>query len=379
MISINGKIPLRIHPFFWVLVAIIGWLNSGTVLGTALWAVVIFFSVLIHEYGHALTAIAFGQKASIDLVAFGGATQRQGGKLKLWQEFIVVFNGPLAGFLLFLATYFIYLNVNQDNLSPIWQFLIQITFKANLFWTILNLLPVHPLDGGRLIAIIGEAVWGIRGIKIALMISVIFSLVLSVFLFTLNEIFLGAIFLMLAFESYRTWKGYLYVTQKDMDQSLRQLLFKAEQNISLGEIEEAKNILKEIRESTHSGLTYETATRDLAELLTKEGNIKEAYDILLPLKNRLNPEGIKQLQLLAYRNQDWKNGIDIGTIAYQYIPNYDVALLNAFFHAELGQSRPAIGWLQCAIKDGLPNVKAILSKHEFDQIRYTSEFQELQN
>ena len=41
----------------------IGWLNSALILGTAIWAVVILVSVLIHEYGHALTAFVFGQES----------------------------------------------------------------------------------------------------------------------------------------------------------------------------------------------------------------------------------------------------------------------------------------------------------------------------
>src|SRR3546814_18959362 len=66
------------------------WLSSGTVGGTLVWTVIVFLSVLIHEYGHALTAVAFGQRARIELVALGGVTQRSGTKLNLWKEFIIV-------------------------------------------------------------------------------------------------------------------------------------------------------------------------------------------------------------------------------------------------------------------------------------------------
>jgi hypothetical protein len=40
----------------------------------------------------------------------------------------------------------------------------------------------------------------------------------------------------------------------------------------------------------------------------------------------------------------------------------------------LGQVRPALGWLQRAINDGLPNIRAILTKKEFDNIRQTPQF-----
>ncbi len=95
MISIRGKIPIRIFPVFWVLAIAIGWINSYELMATfdamlisiAIWVVIIVISVLVHEYGHALTAIVFGQTARIDLMGMGGLTQREGKKLKLWKEF----------------------------------------------------------------------------------------------------------------------------------------------------------------------------------------------------------------------------------------------------------------------------------------------------
>ena len=100
------KIPLKISPFFWVTAGLIGWINSmGTFhpfILTLIWIGVIFVSILIHEYGHALTSRYFGQHPRIQLVAFGGLTIPEGKRLKGWREFLVVLNGPLFGFLLFL-------------------------------------------------------------------------------------------------------------------------------------------------------------------------------------------------------------------------------------------------------------------------------------
>jgi stage IV sporulation protein FB len=100
MIKINGTIPLAITPTFWMLAALIGYLNSQSLPLTLIWMVVIIISVLVHEYGHALTAMAFGQRARIELVSFGGVTHRHGHKLNLWKEFLVVLNGPCLGLLL---------------------------------------------------------------------------------------------------------------------------------------------------------------------------------------------------------------------------------------------------------------------------------------
>ena len=85
--------------------ALIGWLNTQTIQGALEWTVMIFVSVLFHEFGHALTAVSFGQIARIDLLGFGGLTQRHGPKLNLWKEFLIVLNGPCAGLLLFIIAF----------------------------------------------------------------------------------------------------------------------------------------------------------------------------------------------------------------------------------------------------------------------------------
>src|SRR5690625_4019364 len=108
MITIPGKIPVSIHPLFWLIAFFIGWMWTMTLTGALICVFVILFSVLFHEFGHALTAILFGQKTRIELAAFGGFTYREGRKLKLWEEFFVVLYGPIAGFLLFVIAYTVY-------------------------------------------------------------------------------------------------------------------------------------------------------------------------------------------------------------------------------------------------------------------------------
>lgn len=104
MIVIPGRIPIAIHPLFWIFAAFIGWFYTQTFIGVLIWVGIIFFSVLIHEFGHALTAVVFKQKTQIQLVALGGLTSYEGPKLRFWQQFLIAFNGPLFGFFLFLFT-----------------------------------------------------------------------------------------------------------------------------------------------------------------------------------------------------------------------------------------------------------------------------------
>ena len=52
---------------------------------------------------------------------------------------------------------------------------LEVAVNVNLFWTILNLLPVFPLDGGHLMKIMLEKVFGIRGIKFAFFVSMLLA------------------------------------------------------------------------------------------------------------------------------------------------------------------------------------------------------------
>lgn len=374
MLSIPGKIPIRIFPFFWILIAIIGWISSGgTIQGTAIWAFVILFSVLIHEFGHALTALAFGQEAHIDLVGLGGVTHRNGPKLKLWQEFLIVLDGPLAGVVLLCAAYFIW-NQYGNSLPASVNYALNITVYANIFWTVINLLPVHPLDGGRLFSIILESILGVRGVKIALFLSSLVGLLMSILFFYLQFFLGGALFLMLAFESYRAWQGSLAISDKDEDQALKQLLDNGKEYFKHGRLDDAQRNFEEIRDASSSGVIYNTATELLAVLLQKQGLYREAYAILGPISKKISPESLRVYQQVAYQSGAWQEATKIGERAYQTFPTYDIALINAFSYGLLGEARPAIGWLQRALSDGLPNIKAILSKQEFDKIRSSSPF-----
>lgn len=379
MITIPGRIPIRIFPIFWLLITVIGWINSdGNVLATTIWAIVIFLSVLIHEYGHALTALAFGQEAHINLVGLGGVTQRSGKKLRLWQDFIIIFNGPLAGVLFLLAAELCLMIFSFPEVSLI-RFALTITVQANIFWTILNLLPVHPLDGGRLLSIVMEALLGVRGIKISLFVSCLCSIVISI-LFFLSSLFIaGILFLMLTFESYRAWRESLAVTEKDQDDGMQALLKQAEEELQKGKTQVAKEKLERIREEVSKGVIYVKSTEYLALLLSKEGKFQEAYAILTPLKNKISPEALRLLHQIAYQNNAWQDAIEIGNQAYQTYPTYDIALTNALCHSLLCEARPAVGWLQRALSDGMPNLKTVLSKHEFDGIRNSAVFQEFTN
>lgn len=373
MISIPGRIPIYIFPFFWILILIIGWLNSSTIVGTMIWAVVIFISVLIHEYGHALTALMFGQCAEISLVGFGGLTKRDGPKLSRWQEFLIVLNGPLAGFLTFFVAYFLLGYVGEKR--AILFYALEVAINVNLFWTLLNLLPVIPLDGGHLLRILLEAIFGVRGLKLAFFISIVLASLMGIYFFLIQQIFMGALFLLLAFESYRAWSDVKSMTPQDADEQLQNLVKEGLEDLKANRLEDALTKFSYVRQQAPKGMLYVSATQYAARILVEQGKLKQAYQWLYPLKNRITIDYLLLLQQLTYRLQEWEEAIKIGEQIYQQEPIVDTALINAFSYAIMGKAIPAIGWLRSAFQIGLPDVQKVIERREFDAIRNSEPFQ----
>ena len=89
-------VPVRIHPFFWLVSAVMGWQPNNLPL-VLLWVLCVFASILVHEYGHALMSKAFGYSASIVLWGMGGLCYSQGERTPR-ERLAVVLAGPGAGF-----------------------------------------------------------------------------------------------------------------------------------------------------------------------------------------------------------------------------------------------------------------------------------------
>jgi Zn-dependent protease len=373
MISFPGRIPIMISPFFWFLIIMLGWLNSGSIIGTAIWAAVILVSVLVHEYGHALTALLFGQEAEINLIGFGGLTKRRGAQLSRWKEFIIILNGPLAGFALFFLAYFVLSSSFSTN--PLFLYTFRVALNVNLFWTVLNLLPVFPLDGGHLFKILLEGAFGIRGAKLSFFTSMAIALALGLYLFLTQQILMGALFFMLGFESYRAWADVKRLTPQDSNETLQELLKEGIETMKIGNTKAAFEKFDFIRSQAPKGVLYVNATQFGSRILAEEGQYKKAYDWLYPIKNRLSPDYVLLLHQLAFRVQEWEEAVKIGQEAYQQVPSIDSALINALSYGIMGQATPAVGWLRCAVQLGLPNVLQVAEKREFDSIRSSSAFQ----
>ncbi len=160
--SIRG-ISIGIH-FTWLFVfGLLAWsLAEGIFKGslpqwsaTNRWGVAVlgslllFASVLIHEFSHAIVAQLRGMKVdSITLFIFGGVANIKGEAERPADEFLVAIVGPVTS--LVLAGLFWVLSIVGQASVPVFA-LTGYLATANLLLALFNLIPGFPLDGGRVL------------------------------------------------------------------------------------------------------------------------------------------------------------------------------------------------------------------------------------
>lgn len=372
MIVIPGPIPILIHPFFWAFAALLGWIMGQSLTGMLVWIGIIFVSVLIHEFGHALTAVLFKQKARIQLVAMGGLTSFDGPKLKFWQQFIITLNGPLFGFGLFLiATALLKL-----QFPPFWFQVVKMTQIANLFWTIVNLLPVLPLDGGQLLRIVLESIFGVKGYKASLLIGACIAACIALYFFTMRGFLIGAFFFLFAFQSFELWRKSRFASEDDRTDENKDLMIKAEEALQSGNAAEAKQLLAEIMQKAGDGMIKQNAQQYLAFLAFKEGKRKDCYDLLLPIKDHLADDTLAILHELAAEQRNYSLVVELSAKCYQIDPSQKRAINNARAFAFEKKGEPAGGWLQTAWQYGGMSLGAVLEEEEFKQIQNDPKFKQ---
>ena len=229
--SVAG-IPVRVHPLFWVISFLFGF-SSANLLYTFIWVLAIFLSVLVHELGHAFAFRRYGLRSSIVLHFAGGLTVPESVSwgstwanvaLSPREEIVVSLAGPFSGFL--LATLLVGgVVVSGGSVAVDWllgfiplpavtslpfggafvTLLLAILVSVNVFWGLINLVPVYPLDGGNVAryALLQHDPYD--GVRKSLWLSVVAGGVMAfVGLVFLRSMYMALLFGLLAFQSYQS-------------------------------------------------------------------------------------------------------------------------------------------------------------------------------
>jgi Zn-dependent protease len=228
-------IPVRVSPFFWLMTLILGGDLAGKPTFLLLWIFVIFISILLHEFGHALAFRYFGIHSHVVLYHLGGlavpgddsSSFRTGRSLDSRSHIIVSAAGPgvqlllsaiiillvqVAGHAVRLPLPFLeeWLPVHGGDPIPVMslQFLVHSLLYVNIMWALLNLMPIYPLDGGQIARELFLLYGGGEGIKHSLVLSVLTGAGLAIYGLSSGHTFLAIMFGMLAYSSYTTLQAY---------------------------------------------------------------------------------------------------------------------------------------------------------------------------
>jgi Zn-dependent protease len=204
--------------------------NPGQGVLLLIWIAAVFLSILIHELGHSLAMQRYGIRSYIVLYHFGGLAvpdsassfmgmnQRSspyqqinisaaGPAIQLALAGVVIVSVKLAGYQ--VPTYVPYLadwlhfDEGQRIASTPLLATIESVLWPSIFWALLNLLPVYPLDGGQISRELFTMYSGGAGVRSSLILSMVAAGGIAVWGLTSGNMMLAMMFAMLAFSSFQ--------------------------------------------------------------------------------------------------------------------------------------------------------------------------------
>lgn len=194
--------PVRVHYSFFLIAILLG-LGTGNLILLAIWVAIVFFSVVLHELGHAIASEYYGRAPQIELYQMGGRTiSTRYSLLSYPKEILISFAGPLAGFilggLLLLVTR---LTGGIDNAYLGWT--VGQAIWVNIGWGIINLIPILPLDGGNIMRNLYHWLRNPYDERTPLIISIVFGvLAILAALLLLRSLYLALLLGLLVVRNY---------------------------------------------------------------------------------------------------------------------------------------------------------------------------------
>ncbi|UOQ46254.1 site-2 protease family protein [Halobacillus salinarum] len=196
---------IHVHPLFF-------FLAFSALLTGAIYEFIILFSIVaIHELGHFFTARYFGWRVEcIEFWLFGGAVVSEEHNTRPFHEqVLVVIAGPLQHVWIFILVFGLQIYAGPHHL-------LEQALEFNGLILLCNLLPIWPLDGGKLVFYCCNQFLSFRNsLTMALLLSsVILSVTMSWLIFadkwTLASILLASFLIV---ENLLEWKrrGYTFI------------------------------------------------------------------------------------------------------------------------------------------------------------------------
>jgi Zn-dependent protease len=155
-------IGVYVHTTFFILLAWVAFAHwqtghsAGAVLAGVAFILALFGCVVLHEFGHALTARRFGIRTrDITLLPIGGVARLERMPDDPRQELWVALAGPAVNVTIAAALFVVVLGTGPfappETLSVTGGSFLERLMIVNVFLAAFNMLPAFPMDGGRVL------------------------------------------------------------------------------------------------------------------------------------------------------------------------------------------------------------------------------------
>jgi stage IV sporulation protein FB len=239
-------VPVRVHPFFWLVALMMGAGGFGgrqvDAVEALIWVVVTFVSILVHEFGHATMQRAYGGHPWITLYGLGGLASCNDCDRSPRSQIIISLAGPIAGFLLAAIVIFamrltghaIGFNLSRNGIDfeslglerilhgtfgpiavyfePVQSHVLNVVIwdalQVNILWGLINLMPIYPLDGGRVSRELFTLGNPRSGIIQSLQLSIGVTALLAAYFLLHERYYTGAMFGYFAYANIQTLQAY---------------------------------------------------------------------------------------------------------------------------------------------------------------------------
>ncbi|HET9945875.1 MAG TPA: M50 family metallopeptidase [Actinomycetes bacterium] len=331
--------PVTVDISFLIVVGILGWRPGVEVRDVVIWVVLAAVSVLVHELGHAVVARTTGASPVITLAGLGGLTSYvPPAPVSRARSIAISVAGPAVGIVIGLVL--VAVEVAVDVRSNLWSSVLSLGIYITFFWSVLNLLPILPLDGGQTMRELLPGSRAQREVRAAV-VSVVTAVLIAVVAVRAGYVFGALMALFLVAANVMTIRQSREVKQLDVSQQVSRLLW-------AGRVDDARHLAGERSEELDQRMLDVLAVVGPGDDGAKDGAAAHSGDaghgeamarLRSAAQHPTDPTGSTLLLLADRARRDWPSVAETVRSAPALGSAAVVAVQNAA-HAE-GGDRPS--------------------------------------